>query len=71
MSGFDRELIVARSRAPQVCEIETIDCIHDQGSQKRARQSGARPATFMIAVSVAMLRVVKAGPADPSQRVNP
>jgi len=36
MAGFDREVVAARSRARQVCEIGTIDCIHDQSSEKRA-----------------------------------
>jgi hypothetical protein len=36
MAGFDREGVVARSRALQVCEIGTIDCIHVRCSEKRA-----------------------------------
>src|ERR1700730_19387905 len=36
MAVYDRELVAARLRAPHVCEIGTVGCIHDQCSEKRA-----------------------------------
>jgi hypothetical protein len=74
MSGFDRELIVARSRAPQVCEIETTDCIHDQ-RQPEACQTVRRKAdsgdVHDCGFGGKAARVVKTGPVDPSRQVNP
>jgi hypothetical protein len=60
MAGFDREVVAARSRALHVCEIGTIDCIHDPCSQKRAsarKACGEIGSGLAAAATATMLRV--------------
>src|SRR5450631_2975352 len=43
MSGFDRELACCPVAHADLCEIGATDCIHDQYSEKHAREAGRRP----------------------------